>query len=308
MPRSNISKSPKTTANSVGTKKPAKTPIQAIVALLKALGPFLVGLLGAIGAFLLVLNQIGVFSKPTTTPTPILPLASATATYLPTNDSFTASPKPSSTPEMVVSATPFPTSDSQNCSWIAFLNGEAIPNLSSEECLNDLKSNGIFGNEKRISFFVDGSARGMYGICQDISEKEKVEFEVEVRDNLDSARFLVTVGPEPIPNKLAYGMRIQPEIQPKQEKEMYVKFIRYTLGGIDNELDKIKALKIWKDVNNWDFDFIFRFSGSKVNGSMNQALMKEWQLTSAKQYLCFAYQAMPTAIQPAHLEVQVEFR
>jgi hypothetical protein len=264
--------------------------VKGVVAVLVVFLP-LIGTLYVSGAFT---------PKPAATPTPV----ALTATTTPMALTNTPTPFPISE---ITSVTPLQTATALVCPWIPFLDGKAAPELSGEKCLSDLKGIGISGNEKQISFFVKKSPLGIYGICQDVSEKERLEFHVSVQNNIDSARFLVTLGPVPIPNKLSYAMRMQPEIQPKQEKEMYVKFIQYTLEGYDKDINQIKAIPDWKHLNNWGFDFIFQFSGPKVTASMNKALQEEWQLAPPNRYLCFAYQAMPTTTQSAQLEVQVNF-
>jgi hypothetical protein len=198
--------------------------------------------------------------------------------------------------------------DSPACLWIPYLNGMPTASLSDQNCLNDLKGSGVFGNEKQISFFVNGRSSGIYGVCQDISGKDNLEFIVTVRDVIASARFFVTVGPDPIPNKSAHVFRFQPQVVSKQPTEMYLKFIEYTPEGYDKELNKMQALSNWKYLDDWRFDFVFQFDGAKASASINQMLPPYvWSLNPPSRYLCFAYQAMPTATQAAELEVHVNF-
>jgi len=206
-----------------------------------------------------------------------------------------------------VALTNAPSLPPQNtCLWTPYNN---VSNSTiSSGCLNDLSDIGVSGDIKQISFFVDEMAVGMYGICQDISEKGKIEFKVTIRDNIASARFLVTIGPAPIPIKaLSRAFSIQPE----GSDEMYVKFIKYvSTSEAENypmEIGKIQAIPYWKQDRDWNFDFAFEFSNSKVSMSMNKALAEHWQLNSPSRYLCFVYQAMPTATQPTELEAQVIF-
>ena len=107
----------------------------------------------------------------------------------------------------------------------------------------------------------------MYGVCRDISEREEVEFSVDVRDSIASANFFVTVGPDPDPtSRLSRAFKIQAEIQPKQPKELYVKFLK----GYYGEINQIKAISSWKRINDWSFDFVFQFSDTQVSQLMNK--------------------------------------
>jgi hypothetical protein len=212
------------------------------------------------------------------------------------------------TPASPPTIMPTKASTAISCPWIPYLNRVSISSLSNDNCLDDVKVKniGVSGDAKQISFYIDGASTGTYGICRDISEKDNLKFSIAVRDSIASARFLVMIGPSPVPIKTSSrGFRIQPEAQ----REMYVKFIEYVseLDGYDKDIDKIQAIPGWKLVNNWNFDFVFKFSGSKINVSMNQALFEQWQLNSPNRYLCFAYQATPTATQATELEVQVNF-
>jgi hypothetical protein len=199
-------------------------------------------------------------------------------------------------------------STSKGCLWIPYLNDAPTSPLNDLNCLNDLKDVGISGDEKQVSFFVNGGRlSGMYGVCLDISQKDNHQFRITVRDNIVSARFLVIVAPDTIPNKSSRGFRIQPEIQAHQAKEIYVKSIEYTVDGYDKAMDQIQAISDWKNLSNWEFDFVLQFNSSKVNTWMNETFPQEWQLTSPNRYLCFAYQATPTATQAAELEVHITF-
>jgi len=246
---------------------------------------------------------------PTLTPTPTLtvsPIASATlpAMLIPS----VTDTVPATSQALFPTYTPVDTPSPATCPWIPYLNGAASSSLSSENCLNDLKSDGISGSEKQVFFFLDGAPLGMYGACQDITDQENLSVHVEVRDDIASARFLITIGPDPTPNISAYGFRIQPDAQPKQATEMYVKFIQYTPAGYDKEINEIHAIKYWHAINEWNFDFVFHFSGAQVDASMNKALFEEWQSTSLKRYLCFAYEAMPTDTQATQLDVHITAR
>jgi len=194
-----------------------------------------------------------------------------------------------------------------SCPWTPYLNGVQTSFLSEENCLNDLKGVGISGDAKQIAFLVHGRKTGTDGVCRDISKENSLQFRVVVRDNIAAARFLVTIGPDPVPNKSSYAFRIQPEIQPKEETEIYIKSVQYGPDGVDADLDVIQAIPAWKSLAIWGFDFALQFNGSKVNASMNKKFFEEWPLISPTRYLCFAYQAMPTKTQSAELDVRVQF-
>jgi hypothetical protein len=217
------------------------------------------------------------------------------------------------TPAIVQAATltetPVPPGPEISCPWIPYLKDVPTSSLSSNNCLNDLKGVGISGDEKQISFFVAGRSLGMYGVCRSISKNDKFNFRVVLQDNIDAARFLVTIGPEPVPGKKSSrGFRIQPEIPLHMEKEIWVKFIEYTSDGYPKDIDEIKAIRNWKYLKTWNFDFVSQFSGAQVNISMNnKALSEQWLLNSPSRYLCFAYEAMTTAAESAQLDVHIQF-
>jgi len=273
-------------------------------------------LVGAIATLISVfwgpeLTRQALFSTPT--PTQALSATPALTTSPLSAAAGVSGPLSSAAPMMdtVTAQPPFPTASSisnpvpASCDWIPYLNGAAGTPLSNDGCLDDLKGDGISGDEKQVSFFIDGALVGLYGACRDISDRENLNFHIDVRDDIAAARFLITIGPDPIPNQSAYGFRVQPHIQRKQATEMYVKFIEYTPAGYDKEVNEIKAIKEWYSIDEWGFDFAFRFTGAQVTASMNKTLMEEWQLTSSSRYLCFAYQAMPTATQSTQLDVHV---
>jgi hypothetical protein len=217
-------------------------------------------------------------------------------------------PKPTltNTPTSVATSAPTKTTLSTSCPWISYLNGAPPSSLSNNNCLNDLMSVGISGDEKRISFFVSGGTLGTYGVCRGISKNDALKFRVVVQDNLAAARFLITVGPEPVPDKKSsHSFRIQP--QPNREKEIWIKFIEYESDRYPHDLDEIQAIPNWKYLETWSFDFVFQFSGAQINASMNQALSEQWPLNSPSRYLCFAYEAMTTATEPAQLDVHIQF-
>jgi hypothetical protein len=206
---------------------------------------------------------------------------------------------------------PSPTS----CPWILYSNGAATSSLSDENCLNDVnvKNIGVSEYAKQISFFVAGSPSGKYGVCRDISDQNNLEFAVMLRNDIASARFLVTLGPDPVPGKSAYAFRIQPEPMqpvPNREKEIYVKFIQYTSitsTDIDEEMAKIRANPNLINLGAWKFDFVFQFSGAKVTASVDEIMNQAWQLNRSSRYLCFAYESMPTREQSAQLDVRIQF-
>jgi hypothetical protein len=193
------------------------------------------------------------------------------------------------------------------CPWIPYLNGmpASALNTNSQNCLDDL-GYGIDGNEKQLSFFLDGSPLlGRYGVCKDISRIGDINLHVELRDNIAFSRFLISVGPEPVPGKSSYGIRIQAEAQPRQAKEIYVKLIEYTAAGYGKEKGQLRAISDWKYNDKWDFYVAFQFAGSKMDTSINKSLSGHWQMNYASRYLCFTYEAMPTPKQAAQLEVHV---
>jgi hypothetical protein len=189
------------------------------------------------------------------------------------------------------------------CPWIPYLNGST----NDENCLNDLLLHGISGEGKELAFFLNrGREPGIYGVCTRITGQNEVKIRVEVKEDLVSARYLVSVGPEPVPNKSAYGFRIQPEIQPRGDNKLYVKLVEYTPSGYEAEKDTIEAIPEWKDLDDWKFDFSFRFTGSKVKAMMNMVPFPEGQVNSVDRYVCVAYQAMPSADKAAHFDVEVQ--
>lgn len=165
------------------------------------------------------------------------------------------------------------------------------------------------GDEKQILFFGNGAPLGTYGVCRSISRNDSLSFHVSVQDDLIAARFLVTVGPEPVPDKKSsHAFRIQPQIAEHLEKEMWIKVIEYPSDNFPKDSHQIKAIPNWKYLKTWGFDFVFQFSGALVNASMNEpALVEQWSLSPVDRYLCLAYEAMPTALQSAQLEVRVSF-
>jgi hypothetical protein len=239
-------------------------------------------------------------AKDAATPTAVFTQTSPVPGFIATN---TPVPFPTLAPvESTALSTPI-----LSCPWMPYLNGVQTSFLSDENCLNDLKGVGISGDAKQISFAVHGRKLGTYGVCRDISKEDNLAFRVVVQDNIVSARFLVTVGAGPVPNRSSYAFRIQPEIQSKQEKDIYVKFVQYAPEGIDTDINIIQAISSWKHLENWGFNFSFQFSGSQANASMNSKLLEEWSLKSPNRYLCFVYQATPTKSQAVELDAQVQF-
>lgn len=247
-----------------------------------------------------LVRTVVAISKDSATPTAMFtqtsPVPGFIATNTPVSFPTLAPVEPTSLPAPISS-----------CPWMPYLNGVQTSFLSDENCLNDLKGVGISGDAKQISFVVHGRKAGTFGVCRDISKEGNLAFRVVVQDNIVSARFLVTVGSDPVPNKSTYAFRIQPEIQSKQEKDIYVKFVQYAPDGIDTDINIIQAISAWKYLANWGFNFSFQFNGSQANASMNSKLLEEWSLKSLNRYLCFAYQAMPTKSQAAELDAQVQF-
>jgi hypothetical protein len=251
-------------------------------------------LIGLVCVIVSVSCQSSLSPTPTLTASPISSPTDIILADTPTSSSPTT--EPTGTPVLI------------SCIWIPYLNHLPLSHLSDENCLNDLGNIGISGDTKQITFFVDGASTGSYGVCQDISKRDKLKFSVRVRDSIASARFLVTISPNPIPIKTsARGFKIQAEKQDHLEKEIYVKFIEYVSehDGYDKDIDKIQSILDWKHVDYWNFDFVFQFSSSKINASMNKALFEQWQLNSSTRYLCFAYQATPNAVQATELEARV---
>jgi hypothetical protein len=237
----------------------------------------------------------GLTPAPTIITSPPPPPVELTLTSLPTSP-------PIATPVEIPALAP--------CPWAAYLNGETPPSLSNENCLDDLTDVGISGNEKQILFSVrQSSTLGTYGVCQDISGTNKLNFTVSIRDSIASARFLVLISPASDPAaELSRGFRIQAETPSRQEKEMWVTSSRYVLNGFENDGGKLQASLGWKHIDLWNFEFVFQFNGPKVSVSMYKtALSEHWQLNSSSRYLCFAYQAMPTADYAAELEATVTF-
>jgi hypothetical protein len=190
-----------------------------------------------------------------------------------------------------------------SCPWIPYINGSS----NDEDCLSDLLLYGISGEEKEITFFLNrGREPGIYNVCTRITGQNEVKIRVEVKEDLVSARFLVSVGPEPVPNKSAYGFRIQPEIQSKSNKKLYVNLVENTPSGYEAEKGTIEAIPEWKDLDEWKFNFSFRFTGSKVKAMMNNVPFPEGQVNSADRYVYVAYQAMPSAEKAVHFDVEVE--
>ena len=239
-------------------------------------------------------------AKDAATPTVMVTQTAALPGFIATN---TPAPFPTLAP-VESPALPVPVS---TCPWMPYLNGVQTSFLSDENCLNDLKGIGISGDTKQIAFLVRGRKTGTYGVCRDISTEGNLQFRIVVRDTIASARFLITVGPDPVPNKSTYAFRIQPEIQPKQDTDIYIKSVQYGPDGVDTDLDVIQAIPAWKYLANWSFDFAYQFSASKVNASMNKKFFAEWPFISSRRYICFAYQSMPTKSQAAELDAQVQF-
>jgi len=197
-----------------------------------------------------------------------------------------------------------------SCPWIAYRNGEVTPSLSNENCLDDLRDIGISGDAKQISFsFQRLSTLGTYGICQDISNKDELKFTVAIHDSIVSTRFLIMIGPEPIPTKeSSRGFRIQPELLKRGQKDIWVKLIEYVLDDYEEDVTQIQAVPDWKKIDFWNFDFLLQFSGSEVHTSMNKkAFAQSWPLNTSTRYLCFAYQPLPTADNAAELKALVTF-
>ncbi|GAB4502937.1 MAG: hypothetical protein Fur0035_24970 [Anaerolineales bacterium] len=192
------------------------------------------------------------------------------------------------------------------CAWIPYLNGKALPAASS--CLDDLIAYGIFQKNGNVVFAVDlGREVGTYGVCTNISSAESSKFRVELNDDIVSARFLVSISPQPIPVNSSYGVRIQPEIS-RYEREIYLKRIEYTANGYANEADIVEAIPEWHNLNVWDFDFEYQFTGPKVHALVNMVPVVEGYQPYGTRYLCFSYQSMPTSEKAAHLDVTVKFR
>jgi hypothetical protein len=249
----------------------------------------------------LVGMMISASCNPPLTSAPIL-----VTSFVPTvTDSISTDPPTSST-AIISTETPALIT----CPWIAYSDGESTPSLSNENCLNDLQGIGISGNAKQISFSVHSSSSlGTYGVCQDISKKDNLKFKVTVQDTIVSARFLIMIGPGPVPTKqMSRGFRIQPEILKHGEKEIWVKFIDYVLNDFEEDKASIQAIPYWNHNGSWNFDFDLQFNGPAVYVSMNKkALSPTWPLNSSNRYLCFAYQQMPTADNAAELKAKVEF-
>jgi hypothetical protein len=252
-----------------------------------------------------LLSLVGVIASvscnPPLTPTSVLMTDPASS---PTDIVLTDTP--ASPPTIMPTETPTLAS----CSWIAYLNGEPTSSLSDENCLDDLKSIGISGDSKKISFSVHRlSSLGTYGVCQDISGKDNLKFSVSVQDSIAFTRFLIMVGPEPIPTKqFSHGFRIQSEILKHEEKDIWIKFIEYVLDDFEEDEAKIQAIPYWKLNGFWNFEFVYQFSGSQGYTTMNKkTLSLQWPLNSSNRYLCFAYQQMPTEFNAAELEVLVNF-
>jgi hypothetical protein len=225
------------------------------------------------------------------TSTPVQPILSPSAVL------------PESTPVIISTETTEPTLTM--CPWIPYIKGSS----SDKGCLEALMPYGISADDDdELKFFLNrGRDPGIYGVCTSIAGKEEVKIRVELKEDSVSARFLISIAPEPVPNKSAYGFRIQPEIQNKGTKIFYVKLLEYTPSGYEAEKDTIEAIPDWKNLDQWKFEFSFRFTGSKVKAVMNAVPFSEGQVNSKDRYLCVAYQAMPTAEKAAHFEAEVEF-
>ena len=193
------------------------------------------------------------------------------------------------------------------CPWISYMNGKQPRDLS-EKCLDALRDIGISGSSQKVTFYTEQGSAGVYGVCQDISGKGKLELNISVRDTIIASRFLITIAPQPIPNKSSYGFRLQPQTDSDDQTEMYIRFIEFTSGGIDDEIDEFKASHNWKRLNYWDLKFAYEFTGSKAIARINEiSIPYTWSTDPQKRYLCLMYETMPTSVQPSRLEVQVSF-
>lgn len=201
------------------------------------------------------------------------------------------------------------TPDEQStCSWVSYLNGKPVRDLSNSNCLNDLIDIGISGTSQKISFFVKGGLSGTYGVCKDISKNNNLILQVKIKDSIVAARFLITVGPEPIPNISSYAFRIQPQDEQNQQKKIYLKFINYTSSGFIKELDETIANSNWKSLDTWNFDVDFHFSGAKATAKVNEMPAPfTWSLEPGSRYLCLSFEATPTSSQSSEIETHVIF-
>lgn len=193
------------------------------------------------------------------------------------------------------------------CPWISYMNGKQPRDLS-DKCLDGLRDIGISGNSQKVTFFTEQRSAGAYGICQDVSGKSRIDVNVSVRDTIIASRFLVTIAPQPIPNRASYGFRLQPQTDSDGHNEMYIKFLEFTAAGFDDEIDEFEASTNWKKLNYWDLKLAFEFTGSKATARINEiSAPYTWSADPQKRYLCLVYETMPTPTQASRLEVQVSF-
>lgn len=190
------------------------------------------------------------------------------------------------TPEIISTNTPLPSPTSTftrtpvpACPWIAyFYDGESVTSPGTDECLGGSKGIRVSEDLKQISFFVNrSSSLGTYGVCRNISGENDLKFNVNIKNGMASARFLVMVAPDPVPTKKSsFGFRIQPQVMENNENGMWVKWIEYASDDFENDKGGLQSPTDWKLNDDWNFDFAFQFSGSQATMSMNKkALSRE---------------------------------
>ncbi len=286
MPKSTISK---ITANHSGTKKPAKSPIQSIVALLKALGPFLVAVLGAIGAFLLVLNQIGVFPKATVTPAPTSPGQAVTLTaVLPTQDSALPTVLPVGTPTDNLPVLT-PTRDNEQTE----LPDECLPSqewqfypeaaVNQEACLN-LIPYFIAYDDERFDFSAQGFKEiNVYGVSRPLPLKATIEATITVDELTGGGRLWLGIASEVDPLKESLMFVILPD--------RYVSVWGLSNGNSHEVLTRM-PVKFFYDQPKKNYLIRLEMNNNRVNLFVNGANVRSTTIDFPNRRLFLGYQAV----------------